>query len=189
MLLNADATELAFHAARVALGGDGLLRNPALKIATDQGQGAEQAIHALRAARKPTRIRGEIDESVLRFVLSPIDAGSEEDRRFRITRRNLGSNQPPMVDSTAPDDAVILVVAFENLLRVTKLAWREFIRDYWIDGPLSWSADRPDSEWTDSFGIPPSLRQQARSVVLLGYQVNNQVRSPFIKMGWDEQFR
>src|SRR5207244_6929199 len=75
MLLNAAAVDLAFHSARVGLGGDGLMTNPALAL-NDRVQSSNEIIAAMRAAPKPLRITGETRDSVLRFVLSPIDRKS-----------------------------------------------------------------------------------------------------------------
>src|SRR5438034_1544597 len=156
MLLNASAVDLAFHSARVGLGGDGLMTNPALAL-NDRVQSSNEIIAAMRAAPKPLRIAGETRDSVLRFVLSPINTDPEVERRFRIIRHNLGGTQPPLVEADAPDTAVVLVIAFENLLRVSRASWSEFIRDYWIDGPLSGSADRPDRERVARSPSPESL--------------------------------
>ncbi len=160
------------------------MTNPALAL-NDRVQSPNEIIAAMRAAPKPVRITGKTRDSVLRFVLSPINTDPEIERRFRIIRHNLGGTLPPLVEADAPDTAVVLVIAFENLLRVSRASWSEFIRDYWIDGPLSLSADRPHSEWAARLAIPASILAEARSVILLGYQKGNQVRSPFIPQGWE----
>jgi hypothetical protein len=185
MILTAGPAELAFHSARVALGGEHLLNNPGLALAGQRVQDSTLIVEALKAAPKPVCIGGRATDSVLDFLVSPIEPGSETARRFQIARHNRGGDHPPFVPPDAPDDAVLLVVAFENLLRVTGTCWREFSRDYWIDGPLSWSADGASSDWADEMGIPRSLRDGAWSVVLVGYQVGNEVRAPFVPMGWE----
>src|SRR5258705_10779587 len=118
MLLNAAAVDVAFHSARVGLGGDGLMTSPALAL-NDLVQSPNEIIAAMSAAPKPVRISGETRDSVLRFVLSPINTDPEAERRFRIIRHNLGGTQPPFVEGKAPDTAVVLVIAFEKLLRVS----------------------------------------------------------------------
>src|SRR5207244_6286708 len=124
MLLNAAAVDLAFHSARVGLGGDGLMTNPALAL-NDRVQSSNEIIAAMRAAPKPVRITGETRDSVLRFVLTPINIDPEVERRIRIIRHNLGGTQPPLVDADAPDPAVVLVIAVEHLLRVPSASSRE----------------------------------------------------------------
>src|SRR5438046_9066309 len=104
MLLNAAAVDLAFHSARVGLGGDGLMTNPALAL-NDRVQSSNEIIAAMRAAPKPLRITGEPRDSVLRFVLSAINTDPEVERQFRIIRHDLGGTQPPQVERDETDAA------------------------------------------------------------------------------------
>ena len=184
MLLRAAAADLAYHGARVGLGGDSLLPKSEVALAHGPVQSAAEIVTVIKAAAKPVRIIGEKKDGILRLFLNPISADAEAARRFQIRLHNLGS-QPPLLEPDASDSVTLLVIAFENLLQVSKAHWREFISDYWIDGPLSWSVDYPHSEWAKRLGIPSTLLDEARAVVLLGYHVGNQLRSPFIPSGWE----
>src|SRR5215470_13648140 len=112
-----SAPELAFCAARIGLAGE--LLHPQLQIALQNGSPvtATEAVGELRAFRKPARITGDVENSVLRIHLSAIDSDSDTLKRFTIRRHNLG-DQAPLLDPDNPDSTPLLVVAFDHLLRV-----------------------------------------------------------------------
>ncbi len=181
----ASAAELAYHAGRIGLAGEGLLPSQQVALGNGSVVSVPEIIAAIDAAPKPVRITGEVRESVLRLYLSSVATDPDAAARFRIRTHNLGGDQPPIVEPDAPDDVTLLVIAFDQLLRVSKTDWRRFIRDHWIDGPVSWSADHPSSEWAQGFGLPTSILREVRAIVLLGYSVHNQMRSPFIPTAWE----
>jgi len=125
-----------------------------------------------------------VTDAILRFRLSPLGADPEAVKRFHIRKRNIGDNVPG-IDPQAPDDVTLLVIAFDRLLRVSKRTWRQFNREYWIDGPIGWSAGAPTSAWAKEFGLPPATLDGVSMVVLSGYSVYRDLRSPYVREGWE----
>ena len=183
-MIDASASHLAFHAARIALSGDGLL--PDIPVALDDTPtvGDSPAIAALGAAPKPVRISGTLVAAVLRLHLSSPTADRETTTRYEIWRRAIAGDHAPL-SGPQTSDRLLLVVAFDRLLRATKDTWRQFITEYWIDGPFCWSADYPGSLWAREFHIPDPLLQGIETIVLFGYGAVNQFRSPFNPRSWE----
>ena len=185
MVIDASASELAFYGARVGLAGDALrMGQPLVALEDGPAVSTSEVIAAMQGGPKPLRITGNVTDALLRFRLSLVGADPEAVKRFRIQKRNLGDNVPG-IDPSAPDDVTLLVIAFDQLLRVSKGTWRQFNREYWIDGPLGWSADRPDSPWSRDFGLPPTALDGVSMVVLAGYSVYRELRSPYMREAWE----
>lgn len=79
---------------------------------------------------------------------------------------------------------MILVVAFDKLLKTSAETWREFARTYWVDGPLGWSGDEPSSEWAQTFRFPSDVIQGVGGVVHMGYSTGAGLRSAFVASAW-----
>jgi hypothetical protein len=173
---------LAFYAARVALAAEAL--RPAQVVALDNGPlvADSDVIDAITAAPKPVRISGIVADAVLRIRLSSIASDPDAAKRFEYRIRDSG-DQVPVLDPECPDQAPLLVVAFDKLLKVSAGTWREFSRGYWVEG-MAWSGDWPTSGWTRHLRLPEVLLQDVRAVILVGYSRDGGLRSPFVWAAW-----
>ena len=136
----------------------------------------------MQEAAKPVRITGALTDSILRLRLSEVSSDQDASQRFEVRHRNSGDG-PPLPRST-PRDALILVVAFDRLLKIADQTWREFARDYWVDGPLGWSGGEPSSEWAQNFRFPPDVTQDVGGIVHIGYRAGAGLRSAFVRSAW-----
>ena len=185
MVIDASAAELAFYGTRVGLAGAALrVGQPLIALEDGPTVSALEAVAAIERGPKPLRISGNVADTILRLRLSPVGADPEAVKRFHIRQRNLGDGIPGL-GPQVPDDIRLLVIAFDCLLRVSKGTWRQYNREYWIDGPLGWSADRPDSPWSRDFGLPPAALDGVSMVVLAGYSVYRELRSPYMREAWE----
>lgn len=178
----ASAAHVAFHAARVAFAREAL--TPALEVAWPEGPPvtASEVIRGMQEAAKPVRITGALSDSILRLRLSEVSSDEEARQRFAVRHRNSGDG-PPLPRGT-PSDALILVVAFEKLLKISDQTWREFARDYWVDGPLGWSGGELSSGWAQNFHFPPDVVADVGGIVHMGYSTGTGLRSAFVASAW-----
>ncbi len=185
MMTDAFAPELAFYAARVGLAGQALRLGTTLVVALENGPpvSTAEAIAAFERGPKPLRITGDTTDAILRFRLSPADADADAVRRLQIQKHNTG-DRVPGIDDHEPDDVRLLVIAFDRLLRVSKGTWRQFTHEFWIDGPIGWSAGAPTSPWAQELGLPRAALRDISMVVLVGYSVYRQLRSPYVREAW-----
>src|SRR2546422_1924361 len=141
MVIDTSAAELAFYGARVGLAGAALrVGQPLIALEDGPTVSALEAVAAIERGPKPLRISGNVADTILRLRLSPVGADPEAVKRFHIRQRNLGDGIPGL-GPQVPDDIRLLVIAFDCLLRVSKGTWRQYNREYWIDGPLGRSEE------------------------------------------------
>ena len=178
----ASAAHLAFHAARIAFVREAL--TPALEVAWPEGPPVttSEIIRGMHEAAKPVRITGALTDAILRLRLSEVSSDQDASQRFEVRHRNSGDG-PPLPRGT-PRDALILVVAFDKLLKIADQTWREFARNYWVDGPLGWSGGEPSSEWAQTFHFPSDVIRDVGGIVHIGYSTGTGLRSAFLASAW-----
>lgn len=168
--------ELAFYAARAALGGEALVAGLQVSLEDRKQATIADIVAALEQAPKPARISGVLNGSRLHLRIGPALAERDD--------RALG-DEPPLLAAAAADETALLIVAFDELLLVTKSAWRSFRRQFQIDAPISWSADEPGSEFVRGLKLPRARLQGVAVVVVLGAGVPQGFLFPVKPRAWD----
>lgn len=183
MISPASAAELAFYSARVALARESL--TPTLEVAWAEGPPVTEAevVLGIQEAAKPVRITGSLSDSMLRLRVSEVSSDPDAAHRFQILRRNSGDNDH-FLERNSPRDALILVIAFDQLLKVSPQTWQEFRRDCWVDATLGWAGGETSSGWAQNFGVPAPLLQDVGLVVHAGYGTGTSLRHPYVASAW-----
>ncbi len=186
--MSASAAELAYQVARVALGADALVRQPTLRIESGNARTESEVVAVLTAAPKPVRITGRRGEAAIILELGPTEPDPVVRRRYLVHRHNAeagGRDAPPLVPASAPDDAMVLVIAFDRLLRVSKATWREFATDYWLDMPAASTADHRDAPSVRADRLPAQALEGVVAVISLGYSTLNGLAVPVMRKAWE----
>jgi hypothetical protein len=185
--MSASAAELAYHMARVALTGDAFGQQLSFRLEAGDAAAEADIVAALEQTGKPVRVSGSRQEGTILLRLGPVEPDPVIARRYHAHRHNTArqADAPPLVPADAPDDTVVLVVAFDRLLRVSKATWREYARDYWLDMPAPLTGDYPDSPSVRADGIPSKALEGVAAVVALGYATPNGFAVPVMRTAWE----
>jgi hypothetical protein len=157
----ANAAELAYYVARVVFARDRMPPTIGLRITgSDNVIESNDVIHALERTEKPVKVVGSLHDSTVDILLRRNDAPA-------------GHPQTPLLPGSPDPASVILVVAYDCLLRTNYGVWTEFARDYWFDAPLNWSIDEPASAFIEQLHLPSAALLGVVLVAVAGYAVPN----------------
>ena len=126
-----------------------------------------------------------LQDGTLLLHVTSLDADPSARARYDEHVALAGRPSLPLIPADAAGDTLILVVAFDCLMKVSKSTWEAFGEQFWIDAPVSWAGDYPASGWAKGLKIPPKALEGAAAVVLIGYGVRNGFRFPSLPSAWE----